>query len=72
MIDYFKQKIPDLIKIGSTKLPHVKLVLYQTNIYYNLKYNNLYQITKAELDCYEIDNLIQKTFLNSNINNYRT
>lgn len=62
ILDYFKQKLTDSIKIGSTKEPYSRLGTYQTGFSYDVEYSNLYRIIDSKLDCYEIDDLIQKHF----------
>lgn len=66
ILDYHKLGLNNNIKIGSTKFPHFRLQTYQTGMFSNLKYTYLYRIENSKLDCYEIDDLIQQTFLENN------
>lgn len=66
ILDYSELKKNQAIKIGSTKFPHLRLQTYQTGMFYNLNFKYLYKIIKSKINCYEIDDLIQKTFLNNN------
>lgn len=62
IINYEKLGLNQSIKIGSTKYPHSRLCSYQTHIFINVEYYKLYQVKHNNLNCYQIDDLIQETF----------